>query len=720
MRLTKAGDFDPDFNDTPAEWARMYRACGLQIVPSRTPSEGGNWKRPALANWITLQEEMVPDATFERWYSRGGEHYQRRNMGLLTGRASGNVWVLDLDEYKPGALDWWRGVLAVHNNGIEPETWQQTTGGGGRQILFVAPKDFTVPTNKTSVGVDIRGQGGFAVLPPSMHSSGKEYAWKPGYAPWEVDVADAPQWLLDAIVELIARYGGKEATLPLQPSTPGVVTPTPPSEMDAFGLRVDGRDHYMRDLVWAAVVNWYRECPIEPTRPESIKRMDDAYASYLRNTKSRLPGEQPNEVKLEQERRGYSAFQDKWHYAMKQWGGDVARAAAVPQKEKGQILSEERTPVGPLQAHPHIWTDPKSIPPRSWLYGRHYIRKFVSCTVAPGGSGKSSLALAEALAMASGKALLGQKPVERVKVWLWNLEDPLEETQRRVAAACLHFKLTPADLDGWLFIDSGREMPLVLAETQRDGTKLNTEQLAALQATIEAKGIGCLIVDPFVSSHRVTENDNNAIEVVVKAFARVADHTDCAIGLIHHTRKTNGEEATVEDGRGASALLAAARSARVVNTMSEKTGAEVGVENHRFYFSLQNGKGNMAPPPNKADWFKLASVTLGNGRGLYPEGDHVAVVEAWKFPDPAAAITALDFDKAAAMIRSGSWRLDWQCENWVGVAVANALDLDLDKPTEKATVKAAIGMWLRSGSLVVVERRDAKRMLKKHVEVAPS
>jgi hypothetical protein len=336
MRLTKAGDFDPDFNDTPAEWARMYRSCGLQIVPCRTPSEGGNWKRPALANWITLQEEMVPDATFERWYSKGGEHYQRRNMGLLTGRASGNVWVLDLDEYKPGALDWWRGVLAVHNNGIEPETWQQTTGGGGRQILFVAPKDFTVPTNKTSIGVDIRGQGGFAVLPPSMHSSGKEYAWKPGCAPWEVDVADAPQWLLDAIVELIARHGGKEATLPLQAPVPGVVTPTPPSEMDAFGLRVDGRDHYMRDLVWAAVVNWHRECPIEPTRAESIKRMDEAYAGYLRNTKSRLSG--PNEVMLEQEGRGYSAFQDKWHYAMKQWAGDVALALWAPLHPQIRIL----------------------------------------------------------------------------------------------------------------------------------------------------------------------------------------------------------------------------------------------------------------------------------------------------------------------------------------------------------------------------------------------
>jgi hypothetical protein len=168
-------------------------------------------------------------------------------------------------------------------------------------------------------------------------------------------------------VALIAKHGGKEATLPLQPGVDRVSAPPAPSDLDAFGMHVDGRDHYMRDLVWAAVVNWYRECPIEPTRPESIKRMDDAYASYLRNTKSRLSGEQPNEVKLEQEGRGYSAFQDKWHYAMRQWGGDVARAAAVPQKENRQNLSEERTPVSPSRYVFESIADLRKLPPVEWL-----------------------------------------------------------------------------------------------------------------------------------------------------------------------------------------------------------------------------------------------------------------------------------------------------------------------------------------------------------------
>jgi hypothetical protein len=110
-------------------------------------------------------------------------------MGLLTGRASRNVFVLDFDEYKDGvgsqASSWWHGVLARHNNGIEPQTCQQITGGGGRQLLFRAPMDWKAPTIRTRIGVDIRGQGGFAILPPSLHTSGRRYEWKAGCAPWE-------------------------------------------------------------------------------------------------------------------------------------------------------------------------------------------------------------------------------------------------------------------------------------------------------------------------------------------------------------------------------------------------------------------------------------------------------------------------------------------------------------------------------------------------------
>src|SRR4051812_27530497 len=70
-----------------------------------------------------------------------------------------------------------------------------------------------------------------------------------------------------------------------------------------------------------------------------------------------------------------------------------------------------------ISATPYAWRDPAMIRPRAWLYGRHYIRKFISGTVSPGGLGKSSLAVAEALALATGRDLIGTKPVAPVGCW---------------------------------------------------------------------------------------------------------------------------------------------------------------------------------------------------------------------------------------------------------------------------------------------------------------
>jgi hypothetical protein len=85
-------------------------------------------------------------------------------------------------------------------------------------------------------------------------------------------------------------------------------------------------------------------------------------------------------------------------------------------------------------ATPYTWTEPAKIPVREWLYGRRLLRKFISLTVAQGGIGKSSLEISETLALVSGKALLGILPPRPLRVWLWNLEDPYEETARRIQA----------------------------------------------------------------------------------------------------------------------------------------------------------------------------------------------------------------------------------------------------------------------------------------------
>jgi len=363
---------------------------------------------------------------------------------------------------------------------------------------------------------------------------------------------------------------------------------------------------------------------------------------------------------------------------------------------------------------------------RQALYRMHLIRKFGSATFAPSGSGKTNLLIAEALAMATGRALLGVLPPQRARVWLWNGEDPYDELERRVGAACLHDGITAEEIDGWLFVNSGRDprSKVVIATENRDGTVIAVPVVEALIRTIRDNQIDVVMIDPFISSHQVPENDNNAIDAVAKTWTMIADVTDSAIDLAHHTRKTGGAEVTVEDGRGAVALLNAVRPARVLNVMTEDEAIKGGViDGRRRYFRVTDGKNNLALPVDKLDWFRSESIDLGNGDPDDPHdrGDNLGVVTEWQWPDALEGVSGVEFEKVAAAIRGGDWRLHNQSKTWVGHAVAKALGLGdvRRKGIDRARVIAMISTWIYKGVLVVVERQDpASRKPKEYVEVA--
>jgi hypothetical protein len=365
-------------------------------------------------------------------------------------------------------------------------------------------------------------------------------------------------------------------------------------------------------------------------------------------------------------------------------------------------------PVDPTAwAQPFVWREPAEIPRRQWLYKPHLICGFISLTVSPGGVGKSTLALCEALALASGRPLLGTLPTERTRVWVWNGEDPLDEIERRVHAAMIHHGLTAADVEGWLFIGSGRDADLVVAEQDRSGVTVAAPVLSALVDFINENQIGAVVIDPFVSCHRVPENDNGAMDRVAKAWGKVASATGCAIDLVHHTRKTGDAEVSVEDGRGAVALLAAARHARTLKAMSKEEADALGVEraDRHSYVRVLSGKANLSRLDTTATWFRLASVHL-------PNGDCVQAASPWTPPDPFEGVTANDLLLVQQRISQGrgdnreGWRANVQTgEAWVGYAIGEVLKLDPMRPHDKARIGKLLRMWLGSGALVSVEHK---------------
>lgn len=363
-----------------------------------------------------------------------------------------------------------------------------------------------------------------------------------------------------------------------------------------------------------------------------------------------------------------------------------------------------------IAATPFAWLDPAVIPRRQWLYGGHFIRRFLSLTVAPGALGKSSLEIVEALIMVTGRPLLGVDPDEQINVWYWNGEDPMDELRRRIAAAAIHHQVPPQEFEGRLFVDTGRESKIVIAEQTSGAAVIARPVVDAVIETIRANHIGLMIVDPFVASHHVVENDNPAIELVASAWAEIADVTGCAIELVHHARKTNGSEVTVDDSRGGSALLAKARSARTLNAMTEDEAKRTGVENRRSLFRVTNGKANLIKPPETSDWRQMVSVPL-------PNGDGVGVVDRWQWPDAFQDVSAADLRAVQEAIGAGRYRASPQAKDWAGNAVANALGLDVANKAHRAKISALLKAWIKNGVLVVVDGLDDNREQRSFIEV---
>jgi hypothetical protein len=122
------------------------------------------------------------------------------NWGVATGEPSG-VWVLDVDPVGVAEYDLW-----IERYGRDwCETLQAQTGSGGYHLYFTAPADGIMPRNiskrqrregRVPPGIDVRGTGGQAVLPPSVSGKGA-YAWLNRGAP----ILPAPDWLLALVRE---------------------------------------------------------------------------------------------------------------------------------------------------------------------------------------------------------------------------------------------------------------------------------------------------------------------------------------------------------------------------------------------------------------------------------------------------------------------------------------------------------------------------------------
>jgi hypothetical protein len=173
-------------------------------------------------------------------------------------------------------------------------------------------------------------------------------------------------------------------------------------------------------------------------------------------------------------------------------------------------------------------------------------------------------------------------------------------------------------------------------------------------------------------------------------------------------QKTGGggtSEITADDGRGAGSLKDKARSVRVLNVMSKEGAEAVGIkpeQKRRSYFRVDDGESNMTPPAERAEWRKFVSVPLDNGTMELP-GDWIGVVTAWEMPDGLDGLTTSDLSRVQKLVNEGDWRESSKSPDWVGNAVAQALNPNIGEKH----VRARVSKMLPRGQKITCSNRCA-------------
>jgi len=176
--------------------ALKYAAMGLSVFPVHSIEAGrcscckvdcgSPGKHPRTMNGC--KDATTDTAQIKKWWGM----WPKANIAIATGLISGIV-VIDIDTDHGGEESL---QTAIENYGSLPDTWESLTGGGGRHLFFRCPPDGIGNRGGFLTGVDLRGDGGYVVAPPSNHISGRNYEWELSGIPGEVPLAELPaQWL---------------------------------------------------------------------------------------------------------------------------------------------------------------------------------------------------------------------------------------------------------------------------------------------------------------------------------------------------------------------------------------------------------------------------------------------------------------------------------------------------------------------------------------------
>ena len=263
--------------------------------------------------------------------------------------------------------------------------------------------------------------------------------------------------------------------------------------------------------------------------------------------------------------------------------------------------------------------DPARLPEREWVIQGSALRGYVSIIIGPGGVCKSIYTLVMCMLVSTRGTrcetdLIG--PVRRhSKTLVINNEDDHDELERRIAAVMMVYGIQSSELEGRFFYESGYGARRLICTESESGDVFQTSFAARLEAYITEFDIELVVIDPFVSSHRSSENDNSKMDDVLQIYKTIAANTRCAIILVHHTRKGMADEApTIEASRGGKALSDGCRVGESIMPLPQADKRFFGLSDDkaRDIVRMDSVKANYSQKGSGV-YFRLESVKLPNG-----------------------------------------------------------------------------------------------------------
>ncbi|MBU1948082.1 MAG: DUF3987 domain-containing protein [Candidatus Eisenbacteria bacterium] len=191
--------------------ALWYAKQGWPVLPLHTPRTGScscrkddcqsQGKHPRTQRG--LKDATTEEGAIRSWWTR----WPDANVAVLTGTESGLI-VLDVDPRNGGD----ESLANLEDEfGRLPATVESRTGGGGRHYFFNHPRvPIRCSSGKLGPGLDLKSDGGYIVVPPSVHGSGNTYQWRDSSKPNQIQAAPLPGWLLDRLTQQYERSPADE------------------------------------------------------------------------------------------------------------------------------------------------------------------------------------------------------------------------------------------------------------------------------------------------------------------------------------------------------------------------------------------------------------------------------------------------------------------------------------------------------------------------------